>query len=289
MDGFLALVTSLSLFIASIEDFKKREVPDWLNFSLIFFGIAMSSIISILNKDISVIGRSVFGLIVSVILGYLMFYTGQWGGGDSKMIMALGAILGLSWPLIPLPTLILLYANIMLAGAVYGMVWVVVLTIIHWKPIFKGYKKIARKHKMLRLFINITALLMIGILFFSPGLERYTRVVFSILILSLYGMFYLWMLVKVVEKEAFIKYVEPEVLTEGEWIVDDIVVDGKRICGPKDLGIEKPQIAELLRLKAEGKVGKVKIKVGIPFIPSFFIAFVYTYFFGDLLFLGFLF
>ena len=72
------------------------------------------------------------------------------------------------------------------------------------------------------------------------------------------------------------KYVDPEKLTEGDWIVNDVLVGGKRICGPKDLGISLEQIGHLIKLKHKKKIKKVLIKEGIPFIPAFFLGFIVT-------------
>ena len=82
-----------------------------------------------------------------------------------------------------------------------------------------------------------------------------------------------------------LKYVEPQKLTEGDWIVKDIKINGKYITGPKDLGIAKKQINELVMLYKKGKIRKVLMKIGIPFVPSFFIAFVVTLIYGNLVFL----
>jgi prepilin signal peptidase PulO-like enzyme (type II secretory pathway) len=96
--------------------------------------------------------------------------------------------------------------------------------------------------------------------------------------------FYVFVYLKAIEHSVMIKWVVPELLTEGDWVVEDVVVGGKRICGPKDLGLEKSQIAKLLRLKREGKVKKVLIKYGIPFVPGFLLAFIATYLWGNVVF-----
>ena len=80
-----------------------------------------------------------------------------------------------------------------------------------------------------------------------------------------------------------ITLIDPEKLTEGDWIVDDIIVDKKRIAGPKDLGIEKHQIKQLLKYKKLGKIKKIKVKYGIPFVPSFLLALIYTIIFNELI------
>jgi hypothetical protein len=82
-----------------------------------------------------------------------------------------------------------------------------------------------------------------------------------------------------------LKYVTPKELTEGDWIAKDIIIKHNKIAGPKDLGIEKSQIKKLIQLYNKGKIKKVLIKVGIPFVPSFLIAYLLTMLSGNLLYL----
>ena len=105
------------------------------------------------------------------------------------------------------------------------------------------------------------------------------------LVLVIITTFYLWIFIKAIEKACMFKYVRPMQLTEGDWIAEDIVVGGKRICGPKDLGIEKKQINLLVKLYKQNKLKEILIKEGIPFVPSFLIAFIFSLVYGNLLFL----
>ena len=66
-------------------------------------------------------------------------------------------------------------------------------------------------------------------------------------------------------------------LTEGDWIAENIRRKGKQICGPGDLGISKNQIFALKKLN----VGKIKVKEGIPFVPSFLAGWLMTVFYGN--------
>ena len=88
---------------------------------------------------------------------------------------------------------------------------------------------------------------------------------------------YLVIGIKSVEAVCMYKRVKPKDLTEGDWIADDVFVKGKRICGPKDLGIEKKQIRQLIK----SRVKSVVIRIGIPFVPSFLIAFLITLWIGN--------
>ncbi|MBC8444383.1 prepilin peptidase, partial [Candidatus Woesearchaeota archaeon] len=89
------IICIIALIIGSFTDIKTREVPDWLNYSLIFTGLSIHLIYSIIFWDFSFIIKSFLGFLTFFIMGNLMYYSGQWGGGDSKMIMGLGALIGL--------------------------------------------------------------------------------------------------------------------------------------------------------------------------------------------------
>ncbi len=80
-----------------------------------------------------------------------------------------------------------------------------------------------------------------------------------------------------------LKYVKPTEVTEGDWIAKDVVIGKKYISGPKDLGIEMKQLKQLISYYKKGKIKKVLIKVGIPFVPSFLIAYLITIVYGNLL------
>ncbi|MBU0758436.1 MAG: A24 family peptidase [Nanoarchaeota archaeon] len=284
MDILIVLVCFAALAVASIMDLITREVADWLNFSLIASGIGINLILSIYFLDKNYILNSVFGLIFSVAIGYLMFYTGQWGGGDSKMIMGLGALIGLSlsWDAM----LLKFYANILFAGAFYGLFWVFVLAFVHWKKIIKEVAKIYRgkMFRIIRVALGSMIILFLVVILLTPVyiINSEMKIAFYVLLATLFMMQHMWAFVKAIEKSAMIKLTPIGLLTEGDWIVKDVVIDGKRICGPKDLGIEKQQIDELVKLKNEGKIKKILVKNGIPFIPSFLLAFIYTIIFKNI-------
>tara|TARA_Y100000310_G_C20640196_1_gene793480 strand:- start:1586 stop:1843 length:258 start_codon:yes stop_codon:yes gene_type:complete len=80
-----------------------------------------------------------------------------------------------------------------------------------------------------------------------------------------------------------LKYVKPTEVTEGDWIAKDVIINNKRLTGPKDLGIERKQLNKLIAYYKKGKIKKVLIKVGIPFVPSFLVAYVLTLLYGNLL------
>jgi Flp pilus assembly protein protease CpaA len=52
MDLFLIILAGIWLVIASLQDIKKREVPNWLNFSLIIFALGYRAIYASINSDL---------------------------------------------------------------------------------------------------------------------------------------------------------------------------------------------------------------------------------------------
>jgi len=304
--GFLPLgiaygLSLLVLLVGSFTDLKTREVPDWLNYGLIISGIGLNMLFSFIYFDQSVIVKdaslnngtfqyiisphsylmkSIIGLVIFFGIAYIMFYAGQWGGGDSKIIMGLGAMLGLDLSLkhgFMLGFLI----NALFAGAVYGLLWSAFLVVKNRKKFWSEFSKALSKKEAAKAKKSIAiASAALIILFFAvqSPLLRLTVLSFALLMLAT---FYLWIFVKAVEKSCMYKLVEPSKLTEGDWIVKDIYSNGKYICGPKDLGIEKSQIRRLIELHKKRKINRILIKEGIPFVPSFLIAFVVTLFFGN--------
>ena len=91
------IVSFIALFVGTITDLKTREVPDWVNYGFIFSGVGLNLLFSIIYSNSSFIINSIVGLAIFFGIAYIMFYAGQWGGCDSKMIMGLGAMIGIDF------------------------------------------------------------------------------------------------------------------------------------------------------------------------------------------------
>ncbi len=275
-------IAAVFLFIASISDIKTREVPDWLNYGSVGAGIGINLIFSLIYSDYSFIINSLIGLAAFFILAYILFYTGQWGGGDSKALMGIGALLGLNYKTGSLPISIVFLISTLVIGAFYGMAWTMYLALRKKEEFMKELRHLLSQKNIRRAKI---AMLIAAVLAFAanflPINALYKMMIVGIT-LAFYLTFYVWLFTKAVEKACMQKYVNPGQLTEGDWIVDDVVVGGKRICGPKDLGIEKKQIALLVKYYKAGKIKKVLIKEGIPFVPSFLVGFLAALVFGNI-------
>lgn len=269
----------ISLIIASITDIKTREVPDWLNYGLIIFGLGSRLIYSIALLDINFFLYGLAGFFVFFVIANLMFYSAQWGGGDSKLLMGLGAVIGLNFNFREMPFLVIFWINIILIGAIYGLFWSFVLAFKNKNRFLRDFRERIKKSAKIRRFLLIISLAVLLSAFFIDSIT--TRILLVILVFSSLLIFYISIFIKSVERTCMLKLVEPEKLTEGDWIAKNVIIKKKRICGPKDLGIEKKQIKQLINLKRKGLIKKVLIKEGIPFVPSFLIAFIISLWFGN--------
>jgi len=274
-------IAFIGLLVGTYTDIKTREVPDWVNYGLIGTGFGLALLYSFIFLNWDYFFNSLVGFVAFFLVAVFMFYSGQWGGGDSKMIMALGALIGLDISFKGFPFLVGFFINALLIGAVYGIIWTIVLAVKHKNKFLKEIKKVLINKKVVlaRRYLLITSLIFIIMVLFIKDLSL--KITMLGLVLIAFITFYVWIFIKVVEKAAMFKYVKPTELTEGDWIAQEVIVGGKKICGKKDLGIEKKQINELVSLYKKKKIKKILIKEGIPFVPSFLVAFVVSLFFGN--------
>jgi len=267
-DVILLPLALLSLIIASYTDLKTREVPDWLNYALLFsaFGIR---ILFAIELDWSVLISGILGFSVCFILAYLFYQTDQWGGGDSKLLMGMGAIIGISYPLNSSSLNLLWYILALLfLGSLYGVLWMLYLALskksLFW-PIWK--EKIKKQHKLNLIFILISIGFVILTFFFKSA--------WPLIILPLF-LFYLFLFVSTMEDHFFIKNVTPSELTEGDWLAQDITVDGRTLIYKKTL--EQNDLKKLTTLHKDKKISTIAIKEGVPFVPSFLFAYLFLQF-----------
>ncbi len=273
----------IALLAGSLTDLKTREVPDWVNYGLIISGVGLNLLFSVIYSTPSYIISSIIGLVIFFVIAYMMFYLGQWGGGDSKMLMGLGSMIGIEANLNLNQFLLAFLVNSLFIGAVYGMAWSFALAFRNKAKFSREFKKILGNKPIIlikRLFVAYLVIL-IFLLFLVKNF--YFRVFMLSLTFLILTTFYLWIFVKAIEKSCMHKLVEPSRLTEGDWIVKNIYVNGKYVTGPKDLGISKSKIRRLIGFYRRKKVRKILIKEGIPFVPSFFLAFLATLIYGNLL------
>lgn len=103
-----AVIVVGGFLIASYFDFKTREIPYLLSYSLILAGLGGNAMLSILTWNILFVIQSAVLCALCFLFAFLLYRLGIWAGGDVKLFAALGALLPAfgSWQLFPFIALI---------------------------------------------------------------------------------------------------------------------------------------------------------------------------------------
>ncbi len=275
-DALLIVMGFIALVFASVNDIKTREVPDWLSYSLIISGFGVRIFYSLVFQDFWYLLYGLIGFGFMFLIGLVMYYTKQWGGGDAKLLMGLGVAFASS-SFDSNNLLVGFLANVIIFGALYGLGWSVYLAIKNKKAFVKSFSKKINEKKHIRWISLFFGLLVVVSLFFVQ--VHYIRFMLCVVALAFLSYSYLTVFVKSVEDSCMYKWILVPKLTEGDWVAQPVYVKGKLVCGPKDLGLEKHQIIALMK----ANVKKVFVKEGIPFVPSFLIASVITFVWGNVI------
>ncbi len=260
----LSSIAILSLLIASYTDIKTREVPDWLSYALIMAGIGIRGIYSF-EEGWFVLLNGILGFSVMFLIACLLYYSRQWGGGDSKLLMGMGALIGITYPFDPSSlTLLWFFLSLLFIGAFLGLLWMVAIAVKAGRPFWASFiGEIRKKGLMYLLLTLLTIVLILATVYVVP---LWPLIFFPLGITSLF------IFVSLVEKKLFTKAVDPSLLTPGDWLAKEIVVKGRMVVRKKTL--DEDDLSTLRKLAAEKKINRVFIKEGIPFVPSFLCAYI---------------
>lgn len=103
----VAVLVIILLIIASICDIRTREIPDWI--SIVIGLVALGSAwIGWLGIDFRWV---LVGGVVGLAIGYFLFRYAKLGGGDAKLIAALGMLVG------PMGLMVVLFGMAVAGGA----------------------------------------------------------------------------------------------------------------------------------------------------------------------------
>ena len=255
LELFIGIVL-VALIISTIIDLKTFEIPDAITHFLIFFGIGAHVLLSINGGFL--ISKLFISLAIATAFGIIMYYSGQWGGGDSKLLMGMSAMLPLYALNAPYPFIVSFIVNLMIAGGIYSTLFLIKESIVH-------FNKIDSDLPILKYLMLFSVTLIFGKLYILGAALG----VLIILILAMH-----------VQNNFFVKKIRPNDLVEGDWVMDNLKYRGKVIFKPKTTGVSKKDI--LLIRKYFRKT--INVKSGVAFGPAFLIAFLLTMKFGDLIF-----
>lgn len=107
----IATIVVTLLLIATICDLRAREIPDWVSVAIAATGLVAACLGWLGVNPIWVVSGGLAGMMV----GWLLFHFAQFGGGDAKLIGAIGCVVG------PIGLLIVLFL-MALAGGVLSLI-----------------------------------------------------------------------------------------------------------------------------------------------------------------------
>jgi len=240
---------------------KTREVPDYLSYAFIALGVMVQCYYLIKHFDASYLVNVLVNFLGGAGFGVLMYKARQWGGADAKIIMALSLCLST-------PSNKWLFANyflnFLLVGAFYGVLGSSFLVVKNSKKFLKALRKDFKKSR---------DYYFLSLLVFGSGVLALPFNAYISAALVLTGLVVLAALILKNADKLMIKKVRVSELTEGDWVVDRVVVDGEVLFDPKksvDANLEQISL-----MKKKG-VRSVRIIEGIPFTPSLLLAFLLT-------------
>ncbi|MBI2151818.1 prepilin peptidase [Candidatus Woesearchaeota archaeon] len=265
IEVLIGVIAFVALAAASYCDLRTKEVPDWISYGLLFSVLGIELIASILSDNWWIIESGVLGFTILFLIGYLLYKLGQWGGGDTKLLMGLGAAIGIDLPFQASSwELLFFFFALLFCGAVYGLGWVVYLAVIRRKIVFHKFREELQDYRLLHLILAGTTILIIVLAIIQ---RMFLPFVFFPL-----PFFYFFLLLGIVEKHCFYRSISVEKLTEGDWLAKEVKVKGKIILEHKTL--EKNDLLKLNKLYKSSLLKEVMIKEGIPFVPCFLLAYI---------------
>jgi len=257
----IALVGSLA---AGIYDLKTSNIPDSLCIAMIIAGLVIHSVYGFLTGDFNNLINSLMfgGLFLAFSLA--MYFTGQWGGGDGELLIAIGVLLpNLTIVNTYFPFAISFFINSFFIGAAYSLIYSIIL-VYRNDGISKSFFKSINQPSLI--VVLLTLLLLSFASFF------YLKFLSVIFFLS-FVMVIFWKFAKSIDK-GFYKRIPVSKLKVDDMLGEDIpkLKLYKRLIK----GLTKEQVQKIKKNKKY-----VIVKEGIRYGLTFPLALIFTLLFGD--------
>jgi Flp pilus assembly protein protease CpaA len=257
----LLMLGLIFLVLASLHDLKTREVPDYLSYAFICIAIIVQLYYTLITRNYQHGMLVLLSCVAATIFSVLMYKARQWGGADAKLTIALS--LCLTNP--DNPWLFAQYfIHFLVVGALYGTLGSLILILKERKK-FGGIVK--EELERTKAYYATAAIILAA----GGVLVLFNNLLGGIMMVT--GGLALFSLVLNNANKLMIKTIPLSKLTEGDWIVEKVIAGRKVLFNPeKEIDVKQEQITQMKK----ARVKKVKIIEGIPFIPSFLIAYVIT-------------
>lgn len=259
---FLLVLGLVWIIFASVQDLKRREVANWLSFSLIAFALGFRFFYCLFSEGgFSFFYQGLIGLGIFFVIGNVAYYGRIFAGGDAKLMIALGTVLPFSVSFFENFKMFGMFLLIFLfAGALYGAVYSLVLSARNFKNFRKEFVFKLRKNKKMFYICWVAAAV-----FLAAGIwESLMFAMGALIFIAPY--FYVY--ATAVEKTCMIKKIRASMLRDGDWLAENVRVGNKMIKASWD-GLNSEEIKLIRKHKK-----RILVKEGIPFVPVFLISYL---------------
>jgi Flp pilus assembly protein protease CpaA len=255
--------------LAAAWDLKTTEIPDSIPHGMAVVALCLAMLKSWLTGNIQPFLNSLASGLGLLSLGFCMYWTGQWGGGDAKLLAAIGFF----GPTLPARSTIFPFAlsfllNVFLLGAAYILLYAFLVAVLN-PSIIKGFlrdvKASSKPLGMGSLSLFLLFLVLNSYLLRTADLLSLLRLSFFPLALTL-GLYLVWRFARIVEEVGFRKRVHVSKLRVG-----DVLLESRRWDG-----LSEEELKELKRTREF-----VVIKEGVRFGLVFPLALLFTAYMGD--------
>jgi len=258
----LLISVFIFLLIASITDIRKRIMYDYGTYAFALLFLILRILLFFETGNIIQLQAVYYYAVPTLVISYILYHFGLWGGGDLKILTALSIGLAFFSTDSGNPFFADFLINTLYSGVLWGLIWMIYSMIKNYKKVIQIIKKSEW------IVLGTTLLVSIILLFLNNNL-------FSLLGYTII-FFELFYLIKRVEKDIQTMDKKVKELEEGDWIIEPIKIN-KTIIEKKGIGLTKEDI----KLLQNSKLKQIKIRDGIPFVPSFLIAFIVTLLIGN--------
>lgn len=271
------IIALIGSSIAAAWDLKTTEIPDQIPHAMVAIALIIYSVQSVLLWDYwPILGSAIAGGLLFA-FGFALYRLGQWGGGDAKLLSAIGFLLPafVGAPVVfPFPVSYLF--NVFFVGAGYMMVYALAMAFKDRKILssFKSDVCSMKKHLLIWSVILFAAVSIIGVSlsnYMMMPLDANLFLNSAMVTAAALGVFILFKFARAVETVGFKKKIPVSKLKVGDVLMDSKVWDG---ITEKDLR----------RIQKSGK-RYVRIKEGVRFAPAFPLGLLFTILVGDAFFL----
>ncbi|MBN2203065.1 MAG: prepilin peptidase [Candidatus Aenigmarchaeota archaeon] len=263
----LFLIAFIGSLACGLYDLKTSNVPDSVCLLMIASGFIIHIVYGFSTGDFANLVNSLLfgGLFLG--FGLLMYFTGQWGGGDGELLVTIGVLLPTMTSVSTIfPFSISFFVNSFFIGAIYSIIYSLIL-VCRTPKISKKFVSNMKSSKVLFACVVVAAFSTIFLFFSQPAFFAITILLLVLIVFQRFS--------KTIE-ESFYRRIPTKKLQVDDMLGEDI--PKLRLYKRYIKGLSQKQVDRIRKHKRY-----VIVRDGIRYGLVFPLSLLFTYFIGDFL------